>query len=156
MMMNPFPSSVHMPKRDMLIRTIVKEKENPDSAISKYLRCMVELFNIIQTREALEFTAHSSEGAKKLCGHEAIPTENRPIIVDDRYVPLENPQMDDNPFIQQYNHEMAHPSHRVTFTDTRRGASSPLPHARLKRDTSRDREWNCQTNERSPQYSSTL
>lgn len=49
-MVDPLPLSVHMPKRDMLIRTFMKEKENPDSTISKYLRCMVEPSNIIRTK----------------------------------------------------------------------------------------------------------
>ncbi|KAK0156782.1 hypothetical protein PV328_012317, partial [Microctonus aethiopoides] len=150
---DPLPLSVHMPRRDMLISTFMREKENPDSTIAKYLRCMAEPSNIVRTKEALGYIAQPSEGADKLCSQGAIPKKSRPIIIDNQIIaPPDNPQLDDNRYIQDYNHEMANQSRRVTFTDTGRGASSPLPRANLKRDNSDDRERKNQTTQRPIQF----
>lgn len=150
---DPFPLPGLIPKRDMLVRTFMKDKENPDSTIAKHLCRMAQSNNSVHTKEVRGQVTLPSEGVGKSCSLGAIPKKNKLLIVDDQnFTPSENSQIEENSFIPQNNRKITDQSRRATFIDTGRGASSPLPRASSKGDNYGDRERTNQTTQRPLQY----
>ncbi|KAK0156896.1 hypothetical protein PV327_011544, partial [Microctonus hyperodae] len=126
-LMEDLPFKLDIPRHKINLKTFLKERKKPDSAIARHLR------EIAEKVEKIKSTALPTDGADKPCeSRGAIPKRGRPTIVtDEYYAPEDGASSINRTFTQQDGHLETNKTRRVMFKEPGHVTSSPIPPSRI-------------------------